>query len=326
MHAWRVPRFGSYKEVLHWEEVAKPEPGPQQAQIRVTGAGISFGMILKIAGKYQTKDPLPFTPGLEVVGVVEQAAKGFPFPVGERVMGYVYGGLGTCAEYTILDAELTYPIPDGMPDAEAAGFLNAYQTAYMGLVDRADLRPGDWLLVHGAAGGVGTAAVQLGRALGARVIATAGSAEKLAFCRKQGAEFAFNYLEQDFAEEVNRVTKGHGADVILDPVGGDVFDKSTRCIAWDGRLTVVGFASGRIPELAINRVLLKNIAVTGLSLGSYRTAGQERVTQAMEHLLALYHEGQIRPVISHAVKLTELPRAIGLVESRISQGKVIVTP
>ena len=321
MYAWQVQKYGHYRDALIWTDIDLPALRPETVKIKVRGAGLSFGLILKIAGKYQIRDALPFVPGLEVAGEVVEAVPDAPFDVGERVMAMT--SHGTFCDQTLVPYATTYRLPDAMTWQHAAAFLNAYQTAYMALVPRGNLQPGQTLLVHGAAGGVGLAAVQLGRALGAEVLATAGSADKLAACRAQGAALAINYHEQDFAEAVLTHTHGRGADVILDPVGGDVFDLSRRCLAFDGRLVVVGFASGRIPELSANRILLKNMTVTGFTLHGYRDQRPAVLAAGQAELNRLYSAGRIAPVISHALPMAELPRGIELLETRQSIGKVV---
>jgi len=323
MQAWVVHEYGDYKDVLRWEAFPAPQVRPDHGVIRVTGAGISFAMMLKIAGKYQVRDPLPFVPGLEVAGVVTEAGEGFPYAVGQRVMGLTY--TGCCCEYAALQTVNTFPVPDEMSDAHAAAFLNAYQTAYLGLVDRARVQPGETVLVNSGAGGVGLAAVQIASALGARVLATAGSAEKLAVCREHGAEDAFDYTAGPFVEAVQAATGGRGVDVVIDPVGGEAFDQGLRCLAWNGRMVVIGFTSGQIPQVRVNRLLLGNIATLGLLRTTYPDHAPVLIRQCQEHLVHLYRQGRVRPVVSHALPMAELPRAIGLVESRRAHGKVIVT-
>jgi NADPH2:quinone reductase len=207
---------------------------------------------------------------------------------------------------------------------DAAAFQMNYQTSYFALEHRAGLKKAEYLLVHGGAGGVGTAAIQIGKALGARVIATAGTSEKLEVCRQCGAEFMINYQTDDFVEKVNQTTDGHGADVIFDPVGGDVFDQSTKCIAWEGRIMVVGFTSGRIPEIRTNKILLKNMSVIGLWWGNYRFHNLQLIEETQERLYQMYADGAIKPVIHSVYDLKDLPEALKLIENRESYGKVII--
>jgi NADPH2:quinone reductase len=217
-------------------------------------------------------------------------------------------------------------MPDAMSFEEGAGFPIVYPTSYAGLVYRAALRPGETLLVHAAAGGVGLAAVQIGKALGAKVIATAGGTEKLHVALEAGADVGIDYLEEDFVEKVKDFTHGRGADVIYDSVGGDVFDKSLKCIAWNGRLVVVGFASGEIPKVAANRILLKNVAVTGLHWGAYMKNEPQRIPETFAALFRLYEEKKIRPVVYRSYPLEEAPAALAALGSRKTHGKVVLVP
>ncbi len=304
-----------------------PDPAVSRGRllVEVRAAGCNFFDILMLQGRYQIKPPLPFVPGGELAGVVREVGEGVEgFSVGDRVFGG--SGLGGFAELATLPARDAYAIPEKMSFAEAASLPIIYPTAWAGLVLRGQLRAGEVLLVHAAAGGVGIAAVQIGAALGARVIATAGGAEKLALARREGAEEAIDYREEDFVARVKELTDGRGADVIYDPVGGDVFDRSLKCIAWNGRLVVIGFASGRIPEVRVNRILLKNIAVTGLHWGAYAANEPERVPETVGAVLRLYEEGKIRPVIYKTYSLDELPAALADLGSRKTYGKVVIAP
>ena len=321
MFAWTVHNFGDYKDHLKIEEREPPRLQRSEALIKVKAVGINFFDILAIAGKYQIKAPLPFVAGSEAAGEVVEAGDACGLKPGERVMT---NHTGAFAEFMIAPREATYRIPESMPDTDAAAFHINYQTAYFALVHRAGLKASEYLLIHGGAGGVGTAAIQTGKALGARVIATAGTSEKLQICRQCGAEFLINYRTEDFVSKVKEVTGGKGADVIFDPVGGDVFDQSTKCIAWEGRIVVIGFASGRIPEFRTNRALLKNISVVGLWWGSYRTHKPEQIIQTQEQLYQMYAEGSVKPIIHSVHDLKNLPAALALIESRRSYGKVVV--
>jgi NADPH2:quinone reductase len=317
--AWKVHELGAHRDVLRWEEVPDPEPGPGEALIRVVAAGVNFPDLLVIAGKYQVKPPLPFTPGLEAAGVVESSSR---YPAGTRVIASC--PYGAFADRLVVPEDHLYPVPDGMLDEHAAALFITYQTSYFALAWRAALQPGEWLLVHGGAGGVGTAAIQLGKAMQARVIATAGEDDKLEVCRRAGADHVINYKTQDFVEEVKRITSGHGADVIYDPVGGDVFDASTRCIAFSGRLLVIGFASGRIPGIQANRVLLKNISIVGVHWGLYRQHQPELIRRAHDILVRMYADRQIEPVIYGAHRMDALPDALDALRDRRSYGKIVL--
>ena len=310
---------------MQYAEVADPTPGPGQVLIDVKAIGCNFPDILIIQGKYQMKPPLPFSPGHEVAGIALAVGAGVTrVHQGQRVFAMIE--LGAYAERAVADDTRVFAIPDTMSYEEAAAFALVNQTSYSALVHRAQMQPGEWLLVHAAAGGVGLAAVQIGKALGARVIATAGTAAKLEIARQSGADVLVDYRTEDWVERVKRVTDGHGADVIYDPVGGDVFDGSSKCIAFEGRLLVVGFAGGRIPSIAANRILLKNMSVVGVHWGMYQTLGSPLVDQWMSALLAMYGKGQVWPVIYKTYPLAEAARALAAIASRESYGKVILVP
>ncbi len=306
-------------------EFPEPELRAGGAIVDVRAAGCNFFDILLVRGQYQHKPPFPFVPGAELAGVVREVA---PDVTGVAVGDRVFGGVstGAFAERAALPAHALHRIPEGMGFEEAAALPVVYPTSWMALVHRAQLKRGETLLVHAAAGGVGIAAVQIGRALGARVIATAGGADKLEVARRAGAEVAIDYRAQDWVERVLEETRGRGADVIYDPVGGDVFDGSLRCIAWSGRLLVIGFASGRIPEVKANRILLKNISIVGLHWGAYAQHEPARIDETFAALERLVHDADIRPVIYASYPLEELPAALDALGSRKSYGKVIVTP
>jgi len=310
---------------LRVREIAAPTPGPEQIAIEVHAAGCNFSDILIVQGHYQVKPDFPFVPGGEIAGTVSAVGAGVDaFAVGDRVMAAP--GVGGFAECVAVDARRAFALPDAMPYEEGVAFGIVYPTSYAGLVFRADLCEGEDLLVHAAAGGVGLAAVQIGVALGARVIASAGGAEKCEIARRNGAEEVIDYTGEDLAERVMALTDGKGADVIYDSVGGDVTDRSLKCIAWNGRLLIVGFASGRIPEIKANRIMLKNIAVTGIHWGAYETRDPERVPLVYEALTELYAERKIHPIVSQRYSLDELPTALAALGSRKTHGKVVITP
>jgi NADPH2:quinone reductase len=301
-------------EALEYHEVPDPSPGPAEVLVETHAIGCNFPDILMVQGRYQVKPPLPFSPGHEVAGVVRAVGPGVEgVRPGQRVFAML--GWGAYAELAVAEAAHTFPVPAGMTFAEAGA-----------LVRRAALRAGEWLLVHGAAGGVGLAAVQIGRALGARVIATAGTPAKLEVARQSGAEVLIDYAREDWIERVKAVTGGEGADVIYDPVGGDVFDGSTRCIAFEGRLLTVGFAGGRIPSVAVNRILLKNVSVVGVHWGLYQRRGSPLVAEWMEALVSLHAAGRIRPVVYRTYPLPEAARALAALAARESYGKIVLVP
>ena len=306
-------------------DVPEPELTPGGLAVDVKSAGCNFFDILMVKGQYQVKPPFPFIPGAELAGVVTAVGDGVAgFVPGDRVLASAT--LGAFAERAVVSARGAWKMPEGMTFDEGAGFPIVYPTSYAGLVNRAHLKAGETLLVHAAAGGVGIAAVQIGKALGARVIATAGGADKLEVARRVGADVAIDYRSDNWAPQVREATGGRGADVIYDPVGGDVFDQSMKCIAWNGRLLVIGFASGRIPEVKLNRVLLKNISLVGLHWGAHLMHEPERVPEVFAALFDLYRAKKIAPVIYRAYPLAELPVALEALGSRGSYGKVVVRP
>src|SRR5262245_17231256 len=266
MRAIVVDRFMEPAE-LTVREMPSPPLLPGSMRVEVRAAGCNFFDILMVQGRYQVKPPFPFVPGAEIAGVVREVGEGVRgYAVGDRVLASA--GLGGFAEESVVSARSAYPLPDAMSFEEGAALPIIYPTSYAGLVDRGALRAGETLLVHAAAGGVGVAAVQIGRALGARVIGTAGGADKCAIAVREGCEECIDYRAGDFAARVQELTGGRGADVIYDSVGGEITDQSLKCIAWNGRLVIIGFASGKIPEVKLNRVLLKNSAITGLHWGA----------------------------------------------------------
>ena len=324
MRAVVVDRWMQPKD-LKVSETGEPEAAPGTLLVDVRAAGCNFFDILMVQGQYQVKPPFPFVPGAEIAGVVREVGEGVEgFEVGERV--FASAGLGGFAEVAAVPARGAYPIPDGMSFEEGAALPIIYPTSYAGLVFRAALQAGEDLLVHAAAGGVGIAAVQIGKALGARVIATAGGAQKCEIARREGADECVDYRAEDFVPRVMELTGGKGADVIYDSVGGEIFDKSLKCIAWSGRLLVIGFASGTIPSVKANRILLKNIAVTGLHWGAHVAKDPGKIDETFEALFDLYRKGQIKPVIFDTYPLEKLADALGALGSRKTWGKVIVTP
>jgi NADPH2:quinone reductase len=325
--AWVVRQLGT-PDTIRFEEFAEGEPADGMVRISLRASSINYFDALMVAGQYQTKPDLPFVPGSEVSGVVASAPSGSGFKPGDRVMALVdNGGLtrGGYADVTDAAPGSIAHMPEKMSFEDAAGFHIIFQTGWFGLHRRANLKAGETLLVHAGAGGVGSAAIQLGKAAGATVIATAGSDEKVAVCREIGADHAINYKTQDFAEEVKQITGGRGADVIYDPVGGDVYDRSTKCIAFEGRIVIVGFTSGRIPQAAANHVLIKNYSVVGLHWGLYGKRIPELIPLASKALVELYEAGKIKPYISTRLPLSEAPRALISVAGGKSTGKVILT-
>jgi NADPH2:quinone reductase len=327
MKAWVVRELGP-PETLRYEDVAAGEPADGMIRVNLRAAAINYFDSLMVAGQYQVKPELPFVPGSEISGIVESAPPGSNVKAGDRVMAMVDNGGLTRGGYSeiadVAPGSITR-LPEKMSFEEGAAFYVVYQTGWFGLHRRAKLQAGETLLVHAGAGGVGSAAIQLGKAAGATVIATAGSDEKVAICTKLGADHAINYKTQDFAEEVKKITAGRGADVVYDPVGGDVYDRSTKCIAFEGRIVIVGFTSGRIAQAATNHLLIKNYSVVGLHWGLYAKRAPELIPLAAKALFELYDTGKIKPYISTRLPLSEAPRAIAMVAAGQSTGKVILT-
>jgi NADPH2:quinone reductase len=307
---------------LRLEEIELPPLGAGQARVRIRAAAVNFPDILTVQGKYQHKPPLPFIPGSEAAGDVIALGDGATnVKIGDRV---IVGGLGGYAEEMQVPAAALRMIPPGVGYAEAAGFTVAYLTAYVALVRRAKLEAGEWLLVHGAAGGVGLAAVDLGKHLGARVIATASTEAKRAFLKDYGADHVLE--PQGFREQVKAITGGGGANVIYDPVGGDVFDESTRCIAFDGRITIIGFTSGRIPSISVNMPLIKGYSILGVRAGEYGRRFPEKGRQNMFAISKLLAEKKIRPHVHARFPLARAVDAMRTLEDRSVIGKVVIEP
>jgi NADPH:quinone reductase len=325
MKAVRVHQWGGPRDLVI-EEVGKPEPTETEALIKVESAALNFPDLLLIAGKYQVKPELPFTPGLEVAGVVEQCgakAAAAGIKEGQRVMAQL--GVGGLSEYVVAQYSSITPMPERMSFDEAAGFPLVYQTSYFGLVHRARLRKGETVLVHSAAGGVGLAAVQIARALGAsKVIGTVGSDSKADLVRENGANPVVNYQTQDFVEVVKRETNGRGADVIYDPVGGEIGERSAKCIAFEGRLLIIGFTSGKFSNFVSNHILIKNYSVVGLHWGSYRQHNPALIEQAWKELNALYDQGQLKPVVGGRYAIENVAEAMEFLGSREAVGKVVL--
>jgi NADPH2:quinone reductase len=310
-------------ESLVLEDVASPVAKKNEILLDVHAAAVNFPDTLIIEGKYQFKPPFPFSPGGEAAGVVSAVGEKIShLKVGDRVMALT--GWGSFAEQVAVPGYNVLPIPPAMDFNTAAGFSMTYGTSMHALKQRGDLQPGETLLVLGASGGVGLAAVEIGKAMGARVIAAASSAEKLAIAKAAGADELINYSETSLKDEIKRLTDGQGADVIYDPVGGDLFDQAIRAIAWNGRLLVVGFASGRIPELPINLALLKGAAVVGVFWGSFAQRQPQANAANFQQLFGWYAEGKLKPLVSQVYPLTQAAQAINDLGQRKAVGKVVV--
>ena len=313
------------------EDVPAPDVAAGEVRIAVHYAGMSFATSLVTEGRYQRKPPLPFSPGTEVAGIVDRVAPGVTrVKVGDRVVSSMdWGGH---AEFAVTDASTVYRLPDDLPLRVAPQLPQSYGTSFFGLTQKARLQPGETLLVHGAAGAVGLAAVELGKALGATVIATASTEEKLALAREHGADRTVLFPSATALAELKGML-GRGADVVFDPIGGDAFDLSLRCVANSGRILVIGFAGGRVQQIPANIVLVKDVSILGLNFGVYTGWGQDtsrrsihgpEMHDVMERLFALYREGKIRPVTSHSFPLRDFRRAMENVLERRSMGKTVL--
>lgn len=310
-------------ENLSLEDVPDPVAGADQAVVEVYAASLNFPDTLQIQGKYQYQPPMPFTPGSEVGGVIRAAGPGLKgFKPGDRVMATpMIGGL---AEQVVVNADGLRRIPDNMDFRTAAGFAMVYTTSYYALKQRARLVPGEVLLVLGASGGVGLAAVELGKLMGATVIAAASSEDKLEFVRRLQPDHTINYGDGELKEKVKALTGDRGADVIYDPVGGDLFDQCTRCINWNGRLLVVGFTSGRIPEYKANLALLKGSSMVGVFLGRFRREEPEAYEQNFRELLDMYAAGRLKPIVTQSFPMADYIKAFRVFSDRKVMGKVVL--
>ena len=312
-------------ETLQLLDVATPEPGPKQVRVRVAAAGVNFPDVLIIQKKYQVQPTLPFSPGAEIAGTVTA--------VGSEVKGLSVGmpvaalcGTGGFAEECVVDAALCMPLPPNVPMPLAASLVLAYGTSWHALRDRAALQAGETLLVLGAAGGVGLAAVEIGKAIGARVIAAASSAEKLSVCREHGADECIDYSQEDLREALKRFTGGKGVDVVFDPVGGAFSEAAFRAIAWRGRHLVIGFADGNVPALALNLALLKGASLVGVFWGEFAKREPQNNAAGIKEILGWIAKGVLKPCISRQYSLADAPQALMDMAARKVIGKVVVVP
>jgi NADPH2:quinone reductase len=322
-----VHELGEPRDVLALAEVPEPEPGPGQVLVRVRAAAANFPDVLMCRGGYQVRPPLPFTPGIELCGEVVAVGAGVDgLAVGDRVLGGSSLPSGALADLAVMNASSVFPAPEGLDDAEAAAFFITYQTGWFGLHRRARLAAGETLLVHAAAGGVGSGAVQLGKAAGARVIGVVGGERKAEVARALGADVVVDRLSQDFVEVVKEVTGGRGADVVYDPVGGDTYARSTKCIAFEGRILIVGFAGGQIQSAALNHVLIKNYSVVGLHWGLYQAKDPQSIRDCHVQLGKLVAEGLIRPLIGERLSLTEAADGLQRLTDGSTVGRLVFVP
>jgi NADPH2:quinone reductase len=312
-------------ESLTFEELPSPRPGPGEAVVSVKAASVNFPDVLIIQNKYQFKPPLPFSPGSELSGVVKEAAPDVAgFKPGDKVIAFTT--YGAFAEEVKTEASRLVPMPQGMDYPQAAAFLLTYATSDHALRDRGALRAGETLLVLGAAGGVGLAAIEIGKALGARVIACASSEDKLAVCREHGADEGINYAAEDLRERIKALTGGRGVDVVYDPVGGPYSEPAFRSLAWRGRLLVVGFAAGDIPRLPLNLALLKGASAVGVFWGDFAKREPEAFAESVRQLGRWYAAGKLRPHVSQTFPLARAADALKLMAARQVKGKIVLIP
>lgn len=305
-------------------ELALPEPKTGEVRLKVLAAGVNFPDALIIQKKYQVQPPLPFVPGTEVAGTIDAVGEGVSLARGTRVVAFV--GTGGFAEYVCVNAAQTIPLPASVPDEVAAGFTMTYATSHHALADRAQLKAGETLLVLGAAGGVGLAAVELGKLAGARVIAAASTDEKLAACHAVGADALINYSTLDLRESVRTLTDGKGVDVVYDPVGGGYTEPALRSLAWRGRLLVVGFANGEIPAIRTNLLLLKEASLVGVYWGEFAKREPKANARMIGELMSWLAQGRLKPRVSRVYPLHETARALDDLLHRRAIGKLVIRP
>jgi NADPH:quinone reductase len=325
MRAWQVQGAGEPIDVLHEVEVDPPEPGPGQVRIRVTAAGVGLPDVFMCRGTYPLTPPLPFTSGQEATGTITALGEGVDLAIGDRIMCVTafWAGHGSFAEECLVASDSTFPIPDGLTDAEAAGFWIPHLTAWIGLVDRGRVAAGDWLAVLGAAGGSGIAAVQLGRALGARVIAVVSDDARAEFCRGLGADVTVNHRDGPLAPALRDASDGHGVDAVYDPVGGALAEEAVRALARYGRLLAVGFASGAWPKVAAHELVVTNTSLVGVFAGGY---SRDELDSIHASLAGLVGDGRLRNAVSAEISFAGLPAALQRMADRAVVGKLVMVP
>ncbi|WP_030272181.1 NADPH:quinone oxidoreductase family protein [Streptomyces sp. NRRL B-24484] len=321
MKAWQVTELGEPAAVMRQTGTERPEPGEGRLLVKVRAAAVNFPDALMCRGHYQVRPPLPFTPGVELCGEIVSGDR-----AGERVVGTALLPAGAFAEYALMDPATAFPAPPALDDAEAAALHIGYQTAWFGLHRRARLQAGETLLVHAAAGGVGSAAVQLGKAAGARVIGVVGGPEKAAAAEALGADLVIDRHHEDFVAAVKEATGGRGADVVFDPVGGEAYTGSTKCIAFEGRILVVGFAGGTIPAPGLNHALVKNYTILGLHWGLYNAHDPQAVRDCHTELTDLAAKGVVKPLIGERLLFDRAAEAVQRVADGTSIGRLTIHP
>jgi NADPH:quinone reductase len=325
MNAWVANDLGEPRDVMRIEQMPIPSPRPHQLRIKVEATGLNFPDLLQLRGGYQVRPAFPLVVGSEVAGTIDAVGEELSSDlVGTKVAATVSGGL---AAYALTTLDSVHFLGDDISPEQAAALLSNYTTTYYALHDRGALKAGETLLVTAAAGGVGSAAVQLGLAAGARVIAAVGSAEKAAFCRDLGVEDVINYTEEDLVERVKALTNDDGADVVYDPVGGDIFDAARRVVAFDGRYLIIGFTSGRIPSAPANHVLLKNYSLVGVHWGAAAARNPKRMPEIYQELLRLFSDGKLDPPLFRgaAAPFSEAADLLASLGDRSTTGKVVIS-
>lgn len=322
MHAWLCENPTGV-DALQWKKLPTPTPGPGEVLVEIKAASLNFPDLLIVQNKYQMKPELPFVPGSEYAGVVQALGEGVShLQVGQSIA--CLSGTGGFGTHTIAKAAMCLPLPDGVSFVDAAAFIMIYATSYHALIDRAALQAGETVLVLGAAGGVGTSAIQVAKAAGARVIAAASTDEKCALCTRLGADATINYGRDDLRASIKTLTQGKGPDVIYDPVGGDFTEPAFRSIAWRGRYLVVGFAAGPIPALPLNLALLKGASIVGVFWGDFARREAKANAAMMGKLMGWYAEGKVKPVIDRTMPMAELKAAYAHMGSRSVMGKLVM--
>ncbi|RHW24758.1 NADPH:quinone oxidoreductase family protein [Nocardioides immobilis] len=324
MRAWQVAGLGEPADVMTLVEIADPEPGPRQLVVRVLASPANFPDALMCRGLYQVRPDLPFTPGVELCGEVLALGPDVDgFAVGDRVVGGSVMPAGGFGELALMDVATTFPAPGSLDDAQASSLYIGYQTGWFGLHRRAGLKAGETLLVHAAAGGVGSAAIQLGKAAGARVIGVVGGPEKADVAKRLGADLVVDRHTEDFVQVVKAETDGRGADVVYDPVGGETYQRSTKCIAFEGRILVIGFAGGDIQSAALNHALIKNYSIVGLHWGLYNLYDPPAVQECHRALTELADQGLIDPLVSERLPLAEVAAGVQRLADGETVGRVV---
>ncbi len=327
MRGWQLEENGEPADVLCLGQIDDPRPGPDEVLIRVEATNVNFADILQCRGTYQEKPELPFTPGVETCGIVVEPDRSGTCKIGDRVVGMTSSGSGGYAELALLASRSVLVIPQEVPPEAATVLFTTYQTSHVALHHRAHIQPGEYLLVHGASGGVGSSAVQLGVAAGATVIATAGGVDKAEYVRSLGSHHVIDSHHADVYEEVMSITAGHGVDVAYDAVGGELGDLTRRMMAWEGRLLVIGFAAGDVPRYPANHALGKNYSIIGLYWGSYLTPERRHVVEhAHDEIMASYQAGRLDPPQVESVALIDLLDALERLRLRKVSGRLVVSP